>query len=256
MTTDHPNPAETPDEALAIAAQNGVHDAFVELVVRYQAPLHNFLRSRLGLAVQCEDLVQEIFLRAWRNLPHYDSRRRFRSWIFTIAYRMGISAIRRNSIENRCALEQTTRGGDVRNTNTPMENLIGAEETMNLWTLARQLLPDRQITLLWLFYIEEMEGSQMARIMGMTESGVKVALHRARKRLKAGSAGQVAEPAIAVKTEAIPGKPDGKRPAMSVGETAVHTETHKTRDKYLALAGALTIEHTPANVARSFGGDI
>lgn len=176
-------PDDATDEAMALAAQAGSQDAFAELVRRYQSPLHSFLRSRLGLASHSEDLVQDVFLRAYQHLPHYDSRHRFRAWLFTIAYRMGISTLRRRRLESRHA-RQTANAPAKAVDDSPAQKAIVTESAENLWVLARRVLPDRQVTLLWLCYVEELDGRELARVMGMTGIGVKVALHRARKVLR------------------------------------------------------------------------
>ena len=125
------------DEAMALAAQAGSQDAFAELVRRYQSPLHGFLRSRLGLASHSEDLVQDVFLRAYQHLPHYDSRHRFRAWLFTIAYRMGISALRRRRLESRYA-SQAANAPAKAHEDSPEQKAIVTEAGENLWILARR----------------------------------------------------------------------------------------------------------------------
>ncbi len=183
MAETENRPDDATDEVMALAAQAGSHDAFAELMRRYQSPLHGFLRSRLGLAGHSEDLVQEVFLRAYQHLPHYDSRHRFRAWLFTIAYRMGISALRRRRLESRHA-RQSANAPTITLDDSPSQKAIVTESAENLWMLARRVLPDRQVTLLWLCYVEELDGRELARVMGMTGIGVKVALHRARKVLR------------------------------------------------------------------------
>ena len=67
----------------------------------------------------------------------------------------------------------------------PSELMARREEARNLWQRARQLLPDGQFQALWLRYIEDMDIEQIARVLGKTQTHVKVLLFRARHKLAA-----------------------------------------------------------------------
>ena len=90
------NAVETPasDEELACRAQGGCQASFEQLLRRYQIPVLHFLRQR-GLGADTEDLLQEVFLRAYENLHRYRPRWPFSAWLFTIARRMSINHHRR-----------------------------------------------------------------------------------------------------------------------------------------------------------------
>lgn len=63
----------------------GKERAFEKLVKRYLKPIFYFVFSLTHDRETTEDLVQEIFLKAWKNLKKYDSRYSFKTWLFTIA---------------------------------------------------------------------------------------------------------------------------------------------------------------------------
>ena len=78
-------PSAPTDEDLALRAGRGDRAACGELVERYSVRVVRYLaRSRGVLAVAAEDLAQEVWRKAWRNLP---SRKPgpFRGWLLTIA---------------------------------------------------------------------------------------------------------------------------------------------------------------------------
>ena len=63
------------------------HDAFAELVRRYQSPVRAFLaRLARGDTHLADDLAQETFLKAWRKLHTYRGTARFSTWLFGIAF--------------------------------------------------------------------------------------------------------------------------------------------------------------------------
>lgn len=63
------------------------HNAFGELVRRYQSPVRGFLtRMTRGDAHLADDLAQETFLKAWQKLPTFGGGSRFSTWLFGIAF--------------------------------------------------------------------------------------------------------------------------------------------------------------------------
>jgi RNA polymerase sigma-70 factor, ECF subfamily len=169
------------DEELAARAAAGSRSAFDELVSRYSLRLFHFLRSRSRSDEDVEDLAQETFLRAYRNIGRYDPQRRFSTWLYTMAVRISISRLRSKREKplslNREGLDDSTPG--------PQESLIRKEEVRearNIWLVARTMKPD-EYEVLWLRYAEEMPVKEIARAMKRSPVGVRVLLHRSRLRL-------------------------------------------------------------------------
>jgi RNA polymerase sigma-70 factor (ECF subfamily) len=169
------------DEELAARAAVGSRSAFDELVSRHNLRLFHFLRSRSASDEDVEDLVQETFLKAFRNIGRYDARWKFSTWLYTIAVRTSISRHRRTKVTavplEAEELEHPAPG--------PQEALIRKEEARNagnIWLLARTLRPN-EYEALWLRYAEEMPLQEIARTMKRSSVGVRVLLHRARLKL-------------------------------------------------------------------------
>lgn len=74
------------DEQLAIKVQQGDSESFSQLVERYQERLLRYGRSLLFNHADLEDIVQEIFIKVYRNIQSFDSDRKFSSWIYRIAH--------------------------------------------------------------------------------------------------------------------------------------------------------------------------
>jgi RNA polymerase sigma-70 factor (ECF subfamily) len=73
------------DEALVTWALAGDDMAFAELLRRYLSPIGNFLYQLVRDRDTAEDLTQETFLKAWKNLRRFDRSRSFRTWLYVIA---------------------------------------------------------------------------------------------------------------------------------------------------------------------------
>lgn len=73
------------DKKLITIFLNGNDKAFEVLLSRHLKPIYNFLYRLTGDRSSVEDLAQEVFIKVWKNLSHFDRTKNFRVWIFTIA---------------------------------------------------------------------------------------------------------------------------------------------------------------------------
>lgn len=83
------------DEDLIEKFQNGDLYAFDLIVKRYKNQLLNFIYRFLGNAEEAEDLVQETFLRVYRNRRAYQKVAKFSTWIYTIAGNLAKTELRK-----------------------------------------------------------------------------------------------------------------------------------------------------------------
>ncbi len=162
---------------LAIAAQSGCTESFESLVGQFEKPLYYFLLTKTRNHHQAQDLLQDTFLITYRKLAQFNPDYPFSSWIFTIANRKAISYFRKHKpVQEEC---------EIPIDKTPRCEMMAAETSKSLWSVARSLLPANQYNALRLFYIEGMKIDEVAGAMTSKVSSVKVWLHRARKRLAA-----------------------------------------------------------------------
>ena len=86
---------EATDEALIARFQQGDNYAFDLLVKRYKDPLLNFVYRFLGEKNDAEDIVQETFLRLFKNKHYYKEIAKFSTWIYTIAGNLAKTELRK-----------------------------------------------------------------------------------------------------------------------------------------------------------------
>ena len=179
IATTQLEPVEPSPEDLARLAQAGDVCAFEAVVGLYGPRLLRYIRQRVGNLHTAEDLVQDTFLKAFSALARYDSARSLTTWLFTIATRVAISHGRRRFELSATAPDELSTTALI----APDKRMLREEEHRNIWSHARRVLPESQSTALWLKYAEDMSVSQIAEIMSLSASNVKVMLHRGRKRL-------------------------------------------------------------------------
>jgi RNA polymerase sigma-70 factor (ECF subfamily) len=167
------------DEQLAFKAQRGCASSFEELVRRYQTRLLNFLRRRTANAADADDLTQDTFVRAYENLHRFNDSGRFSTWLFTIARRLCINhGQKKRPIANSEALHSLKSL-----TSSPEQTVSDRENRRQLWDLAAEILNERQMTAIWLYYVEGMSVAQIAPVVERSRVAVKMILFRARKKL-------------------------------------------------------------------------
>lgn len=167
------------DEELAADAAAGSSACFEELVTRLGPRLLRYLRRRLGDVHAAEDVLQETFLKAYRNLGRYDASRSFATWLFTIATRCATDYWR---ARKPAAPLDGVEPADGRQPD-PLDAAARREQHDGIWQRAAGVLPAQQFTVLWLRYAEEMAVRDIAAVLGKSVVAVKVMLHRACKRV-------------------------------------------------------------------------
>jgi RNA polymerase sigma-70 factor (ECF subfamily) len=170
--------SQSPEE-LAARARAGCERSFESLVFVFAGRIYNFLFQMTRNTHDAEDLTQETFVRAFRNIQKYDSKYGFSTWLFTIAKRTALSHFRS---ARRAKIEPFEEGHSPVDTSDPSREAESREDSGSIWSLARTLKPN-QHEALWLRYGEGFSVEQMASVMGTTRIYAKVLLHRARTNL-------------------------------------------------------------------------
>ena len=88
---------EQTDENIALEVQKGHGEAFGALVLRYQPKLSRYARKFLFRGDDIEDLVQDVFIKAYTKMQSFDSKQRFSPWIYRIAHNVFLNAVRDNA---------------------------------------------------------------------------------------------------------------------------------------------------------------
>jgi len=162
------------DEDLANLSQKGDSDAFNLLANRYWHRIHRFLLPMFDHATAA-DVTQQTLLRAYHKIHLFNNKHTFAPWLFTIARRVAINVRKKESKRMETSLIDQTLS-DVAEENG--NNLI-----QPLWKLALEILNEKSYQAMRLHYAEDFSIREIAKIMGKTETGIKVILFRSRQRL-------------------------------------------------------------------------
>ena len=165
--------------ALMKRSINGEQRAYAELLQETSRILRPFLAKRLSLTNEVDDLLQEILISIHKARHTYDGNRPYKPWVFAIA-QFRLSDYLRAHYSDQ--LRQAVEISEVEN-NLP-ENVT--ETTLSYESISGEIqkLPQKQAMILQLMHQEGYTAKEVAEKMGMNESAVKVAAHRAYKILR------------------------------------------------------------------------
>ncbi len=175
------------DEDLIFAFQEGEMLAFEEIVKRYKDSLMNFVFRFLGDMSESEDIVQETFLRVFRNKRAYKKIAKFSTWIYTIAGNLAKTELRKRKKRNLYSVSDI--GYDDKDfeisdetlspeseTNTSMSEEIIQQEIQQLSPKFREVIVLRDI--------QELSYEEISKIIKVPLGTVKSRVNRARLRLQ------------------------------------------------------------------------
>ncbi len=167
---------------LVSKARQGDDEAFTQLVEAYQIPVYRLCYRMLGGNVHdAEDAAQETFLRAYKALRRYDSKRSFATWLLSIAAHHCIDLTRKRRM--KLVSLETFTGQTIPDT-APLPEKVAFqnERQREVQSLLEALNPtDRAAVVLYYWY--DYSYQEIAETLSLTVSAVKSRLHRARRHL-------------------------------------------------------------------------
>ncbi len=189
MAEVHPGTPERSDEDLAAAFRSGDEEAFNILVRRYKDPLLNFTFRYLGDYDEADDIVQETYIRFYRNPGAYRPVARFSTWLYTIASNLAKSALRRKRRKSFFSISRRSGGEQGESYDIPDSRYAAdriADSSMKEEAIRKALneLPLKYREVVLLCDIQELSYEEICSVTGLTMGTVKSRLNRARTRLQ------------------------------------------------------------------------
>jgi len=164
------------DAELIDASRRGDHNAFAQIVERYQRAVYAVSLSHVHDRALCDDITQDTFVTAWRQLDELRDPERLPAYLCGIARNLARDARKRRRFEGDMPERETAANG------TPFESLSNAESD-RLLSLALDAVPAKYREPLVLFYFEQRGADDIARVLGISEATAHQRLSRGRKHL-------------------------------------------------------------------------
>ncbi len=154
--------------------------AFGKLVRRHHDLVFSVVRSIMGRRDDAEDVVQEIFIKIYRNLAGYRGDARLSTWIYRIARNEAINAVKRSRIDTETLDESSRHVGTEKNPEERFERKLSKQLVEELL----EPLEEQHRIAIELRYMGEKSYAEIAEIMDIPIGTVKTYLYRAKAAMK------------------------------------------------------------------------
>lgn len=167
---------------LVLKAKDGDAEAYGQLYALYSSRLYRFIKIKINETATAEDLLQEVFLKAWQALPKLQlSDLHFNAWLYQIARNLVNDYYRRQYRQPPATtLDEIA---ELPSTSSPLTETILILEIDRVKKHFYKLPPQYR-EVLELRFIQEFEVSEAAKIMGKSNLAIRLLQHRALKRLQ------------------------------------------------------------------------
>jgi RNA polymerase sigma-70 factor (ECF subfamily) len=177
------------DAELMLRVKEGDGASFGVLLDKHRSSVVHFLFRMIQNHAVAEELAQEVFLRVYRNRGTYEPTAKFTTWLFRIATHLALNSIRDGRHErSQERLDDDSNempARQVRDSRPSVEHSMVYQAKLDEVRRAISALPDKQRAAVLMHKYEEMEYSQIAKVLSCSESAVKSLLFRAYESLRA-----------------------------------------------------------------------
>ena len=171
------------DEVVASAVQAGNIDAFGELIHRYEEKMKRYAKRFLFGYDEADDVIQEIFIKAYTNIKSFDTSRKFSPWLYRIAHNEFVNEIRKRSKEKISFFDPDTLFPHPVAKESP-EHDAEEKETKKMLEKSLSLLDPKYREPLVLFYIEDLSYKEIAEVMEIPVATVGIRIKRGKETLR------------------------------------------------------------------------
>lgn len=176
------------DDVIVHRVLEGDSILFELLMRRHNQRIYRAIRSILRDDSECEDVMQEAYVRAYEHLAQFEGRAQFSTWLTRIAVNEALKRLntrgKLDSLdEEQYEGEDGTMPAFQSKSPTP-EAVVSGSEVRGLLEEAIMALPRPYRSVIILRDVEEMSTAETADVLSLTDSNVKVRLHRAHELLR------------------------------------------------------------------------
>ena len=165
----------------------GDDEAFNALVRKYQKSVHALAWRKIGDFQDAEEVTQDTFLRAYKNLSTLKNPHQFAGWLYVIANRLCINWLQKQKSVIQ-SLEDTPmkeiENASYTHYESEQREIAASEHRLERAKKLLAKLPESERTVVTLYYLGEMTTKEIGRFLGVSVNTITSRLQRARKRLQ------------------------------------------------------------------------
>jgi RNA polymerase sigma-70 factor, ECF subfamily len=169
-------------EDLVARARAGDQEAFRLLFVRFSRPVFQFIYQLVSQRDLADELTQETFVRAYRNLNQLRNDSRFSTWLFGIGHNVVREFLRSRQRQIEGLSEETVQSEDTRSI-SPVQGVLEKELNLAIEKALQELDEERRAIFV-LKVFQQRSYQEIVEITGFSVAKIKTELHRARLKLR------------------------------------------------------------------------
>ncbi len=178
---------EETDSAAVARARSGDSDAFRSLVERHGRNVFRLAFRMTGNETDAEDIVQETFLKAYKQLNRYESRSSFGTWLYRIAANCSLDLIRTRKARHHSTVnneEDRDLMQSIPSLEPGPDRLAVSKQIEQRLTAAMEELSQQERTAFVLRHFEGMPIEEIASVLGVAGNAAKHSVFRAVQKLR------------------------------------------------------------------------
>lgn len=161
--------------------KGGDREAFGPLVDAHKDMVYTLCLRMLGSEVDAEEAAQDVFVKAFRSIESFQAKAKFSTWLYRIAYNHSISVIRKK-VKLIDLVDDIPEGEPDEGEMNGLDSL-SAEERSRYLKMAIDSLAETDAVVVTLFYYDELSLEEISVITGLSNSNIRIKLHRSRKHM-------------------------------------------------------------------------
>ncbi|MCA9669204.1 MAG: RNA polymerase sigma factor [Myxococcales bacterium] len=172
------------DAELVTRARGGDRDAFDQLFRRHIDEVYRRMARLVGGDPEREDLVQEVFVHAYRGLARFRGDAAFSTWLYTIVVRVAYGHLRRRRRRPLLEGQLLEQLEPVSNAASPEQRALEREQLLRLHQMLARIKPKKRIAFV-MRVVEGLSLGEIADIVGATPAAVGQRIKHAQRELEA-----------------------------------------------------------------------
>jgi len=173
------------DEQLVSSYLNGEEYPLEVLISKYARHIFNFIYQYVRNFQNSQDLTQDVFVKAWKNLKKFDLNKSFKVWLFQIARNTSIDFLRKKKEIPFSDLENEDGELEFEDSRQNLEDILEKRETREKIKELFETLPAKFKSVLLMYYQAELNFREIAEITGEPVDTIKSRHRRALLTIKA-----------------------------------------------------------------------
>ncbi|MFY0603484.1 MAG: sigma-70 family RNA polymerase sigma factor [Flavobacteriaceae bacterium] len=162
----------------------GDTNAFAFLVEKYKDMVFSLAIKITKSREEAEEVSQDSFIKAFKSLKNFKGDSKFSTWLYKITYHNCMDSVKKKARKYNTGTIDEVVENKMKATEDTMQT-IERKERAALMEMCLQELPEDERSILWMFYYEELSLKEIIEVTSLSQTNLKVKLHRARKKLLA-----------------------------------------------------------------------